>query len=193
MEDKQILMSRLNERLIEQLHQGNRLIFRQIFDEYYSGLRSFAYKYIEDDTITEDFVQEAFLSLWENKKEFNNKASIKSYLFTLVRNNCLNHLRHQKVRYKNSEELKNLSLEQTFKDLYLEEEVHTMVYDAIKDLSTKARRVVIMSMNGVSNPEIAEELNVSVNTVKTTKLRAYKILRNRLKGVSWVVLSIFFS
>ena len=73
-------------------------------------------------------------------------------------------------------------------EFILEEEVHAMVYDAIKDLSERSRRVVILTMEGLSNPEIAKELGVSVNTVKTIKLRAYRVLRERLKGIQWLLL-----
>lgn len=52
----------------------------------------------------------------------------------------------------------------------------------------RSRRVVILTMEGLSNPEIAKELGVSVNTVKTIKLRAYRVLRERLKGIQWLLL-----
>lgn len=76
-------------------------------------------------------------------------------------------------------------------EFLLEDEVHAMVYEAIKDLSEQSRRVVIMTMDGASNPEIAEQLGVSVNTVKTIKLRAYRVLRERLKGLQWLLLLLF--
>ena len=70
----------------------------------------------------------------------------------------------------------------------LEDEVNTMLYEAIKDLSEKSRDIVIMTLNGSSNIDIAKELNISVNTVKTVKLRAYRVLRKRLKGIQWLLL-----
>ena len=63
-----------------------------------------------------------------------------------------------------------------------------MLYEAIKDLSEKSRDIVIMTLNGSSNIDIAKELNISVNTVKTVKLRAYRVLRKRLKGIQWLLL-----
>ena len=70
----------------------------------------------------------------------------------------------------------------------LEDEVNTMLYEAIKDLSEKSRDIVIMTLNGSSNIDIAKELNISVNTVKSVKLRAYRVLRKRLKGIQWLLL-----
>ena len=54
-------------------------------------------------------------------------------------------------------------------------------------MSEQARRIVLQTMEGASNAEIAERLEISVNTVKTLKLRAYRILRERLKGVQWLL------
>ncbi len=181
-----------SEKIIKQFQKGNKLAFRQIFEEYYIGLRSFSFNYTGDELVGEDFVQDAFLLLWENKSSFEEEMAIKSYLFTTVRNKCLNFLRHEIVKSNNIGQLKELESSQTYRDYLLEEEVHTKVYDAIKDLSHQTRSVVVMSMNGLSNPEIAAELEISVNTVKTIKSRAYKTLREKLKGVSLLLFMLYF-
>ena len=67
----------------------------------------------------------------------------------------------------------------------LEEEVNALIYQAIGTLSQQAQKMVIMTLNGDSNLEIAKKLNVTINTVKSTKLKAYQILRKRLRNVQW--------
>jgi len=67
----------------------------------------------------------------------------------------------------------------------LEEEVDALIYQAIGTLSQQAQKMVIMTLNGDSNLEIAKKLNVTINTVKSTKLKAYQILRKRLRNVQW--------
>ncbi|RXQ88052.1 RNA polymerase sigma-70 factor [Ancylomarina salipaludis] len=177
-----------NDRLmIMQLREGNRLVFKKMFDQYYRPLRGFAKKYIDEDATSDDLVQEAFLGLWRSREQISDFSAIKSYLYTAVRNNCLNHLRHEKVKSKNQSEILSLSTDEYFDDAVIEEEVYAEVYEAIKELSPQSRRIVVMSMNGLSNPEIAAELEVSVNTVKTLKKRAYQFLRERLKGAHWVL------
>ena len=87
-----------------------------------------------------------------------------------VRNACLDYLRHQKVQRRNEPELILWLTEEGEEEFILEEEVHAMVYDAIKDLSERSRRVVILTMEGLSNPEIAKELGA----VSYTHLDVYK-------------------
>ena len=167
------------------------MIFKEIFDRYYLPVKSYAFRYVEDDEVIEDFVQDAFLQVWERREHCFFVAAIKSFLYTSVRNACLDHLRHQKVRRQHEPELVLWLSEEGDEEFLLEDEVHAMVYEAIKDLSEQSRRVVIMTMDGASNPEIAEQLGVSVNTVKTIKLRAYRVLRERLKGLQWLLLLLF--
>lgn len=181
-------MTSLENVLIKKLHAGNGAIFREIFDQYYLPVKSFAFRYVEDEEVIEDFVQDAFLSVWEKRAHFDYVVAIKSFLYTSVRNACVDYLRHQQVQRRNEPGLVMWFAEEGDEEFILEEEVHTMVYDAIKDLSGQSRRVVIMTMEGASNLEIAKQLCISVNSVKTIKLRAYRVLRERLKGIQWLLL-----
>lgn len=167
------------------------MVFKEIFNRYYLPVKSYAFQFVEDDETIEDFVQDAFLKVWEKREDFYYVAAIKSFLYMSVKNACLDYLRHQKVQRRNESELVMWLTEEGKEEFLLEEEVHAMVYDAIKDLSEQSRRVVIMTMEGASNLEIAKELHVSVNTVKTIKLRAYRVLRERLKGLQWLLLLLF--
>ena len=81
------------------------MIFKEIFDRYYLPVKSYGFQYIEDDEIVEDFVQDAFLKVWEKRADFYFVAAIKSFLYMSVRNACLDYLRHQKVQRRNEPEL----------------------------------------------------------------------------------------
>ncbi|PCH70172.1 MAG: RNA polymerase subunit sigma-24 [Bacteroidales bacterium] len=177
-----------NELLLSQLEDGNRMVFKSIFEDYYRPLCGFSRKFIDDSDVCDDIVQESFLGLWNKRSEISSYNAIKSYLYSSVRNASLNHLRHMDVRNKNEEEIKILSSDWYSEDSLIEEEVHAQIYEAIKDLSPQSRKVIIMTMNGLTNPEIASELNVSVNTIKTLKQRGYQFLRDRLKGIHWILL-----
>lgn len=177
-----------NELLLKQLAEGNRKVFKSIFEDYYRPLCGFSRKFIDDSDVCDDIVQESFLGLWNKRSEIASYNAIKSYLYSSVRNACLNHLRHTDVRNRNEEQIKKLSSDWYSEDSLIEEEVHAQIYEAIKELSPQSRKVIIMTMNGLTNPEMAAELDVTVNTVKTLKKRGYQILRERLKGIHWVLL-----
>ena len=174
--------------LIKQLAEGNRLVFKRIFEDYYRPLCGFSKKFIADTDVCDDIVQESFVGLWNKRQEISSFNAIKSYLYSSVRNACLNYLRHQNVRDKSESEILALSSDWYLEDSIVEEEVHSEIYEAIKDLSPQSRKVIVMTMNGLTNPEIAADMEVSVNTVKTLKQRGYKFLRGRLKGIHWVLL-----
>ncbi len=174
--------------LLEQFSMGNQSVFKQIFETYYRLLCGFARKFIPDVNLCEDLVQEAFLGLWRKRVEIENFNAIKSYLYSSVRNACLNHLRHENVKNRNEEEIKELSSGWYAEDSILEEEVHTQIHESIKELSPQIRKIILMAMNGHTNPEIARKVNISVNTIKTLKKRGYRFLRSKLKGIHWLLL-----
>ena len=182
-----------DEALIKQLHRGNHLVFREIFNRYYFPLRSFASRYIENDEVTEDFVQDAFIKVWEKKSDFILLASLRNYLYASVKNACLDYLRHKQMQLRHASDLTTFFSESDEEEFKLEEEVHALIYETIKGLSVQSRRVVLMTMEGYSNPEIAEKLQISPNTVKTLKLRAYRTLRERLSGVHWLMFLLLYS
>jgi RNA polymerase sigma-70 factor (family 1) len=175
--------------LIRQFNKGNRHTFRQVFDAYFNALCAFGYSYIREVTAVEDLVQDAFISLWEKHQDFGNINAIKSFLYTTVRNKCLNHLKHQLVRQKNEDALiSELESEHHFEGKVVEEEVFNQLSLEIRNLPDSAQKIMLLALNGLSNPEIAAELNISVNTVKTQKKIAYSKLKERLSPVLQTIL-----
>jgi len=169
------------------LKQGNQVVFKQLFDQHYYALKGFSKKFISRDDVCDDLVQKAFISLWEHAKELKHVSAIKSYLYSAVRNGCLNYLSRENGKFKDVEALDIISSDSTFEDMVIEQEVYSEVYKAIKNLSAQSRRIVIHSMNGLKNEEIADDLGISINTVKTLKKNAYSKLRKELDGVSWIL------
>lgn len=174
--------------LLQQLANGNRAVFKQLFEEYYHPLHGFSTKFISDRNVCKDIVQDAFVGLWERRKELSSSEAIKSYLYSSVRNLCLNYLRHEDVKNKNESNLVALSSDWYFQDSLLKEEVHSQIYEEIEKLSPRSRDVILLAMNGTANEDIATQLNISINTVKTHKQRGYNVLRERLKGIHWLLL-----
>lgn len=170
-------------------------VFDRLFDRHYTSLWSFAFHYVKDKDIAEDLVQEAFIQLWDHLKGFDSFAAIRVYLFRNVRNAALDYLRHDKVRNRNRTEL-NVWLQNELREplerKIIEEEVFGSMYDAIYKLPEQTRKIVLLTLEGVSNPKIAEQLKISVNTLKTLKKRAYQYLRNELGPYRFTLLNWIF-
>jgi RNA polymerase sigma-70 factor (ECF subfamily) len=174
--------------LLQQLAKGNKAVFKQLFDEYYYPLYGFTKKFVDDKDVCKDIVQDAFVGFWERREELLSSEAIKSYLYSTVRNLSLNYLRREDMKKRNESNLLALSSDWYFQDSLLKEEVHSQIYEEIEKLSPRSREIILLAMNGVSNEDIASQLDISVNTVKTHKLRGYNVLRERLKGIHWLLL-----
>lgn len=170
----------------------DRKVFEYIYQQYYNPLCAFAYRFISDVDFVEDLVQEVYVYLWEKKDGFDNLNAVKSFLYTSVRNRCLNLIKHRDVQQKNEKDI-IMSLEdnEDFQKYVIEEEVFSGLYNEIKLLPESARNIMLLALNGLKNPEIAEELNVSVNTVKTQKKIAYSKLKSKLKPSEYLLLLTF--
>lgn len=162
--------------------KGDRKAFKLIFDTFYKPLIIFATKYVNDADLAEDLVQEVFVKLWEKRETIENSMTVKAFLFTSVKNKALNHFRHQKVVDVHQKEMiQTKSDESFFKNHLIVEETYRLLIEAIHDLPDQTRKVCTLSMNGVKNAEIAEELDLSTSTVKYHKNQAITILRGKLK------------
>lgn len=158
---------------------NNKDKFDRYFDELYRPLCAFAYRFVKDPEVVEDLVQEVFINLWENT-EPRNESSVRSYLYTATRNACLNHLKHDAVVKKHESQIKyELESDQQFNHQIIEEEVFNRLYTEIRELPNAAQKIMLLALKGLKNNEIAEQLKISENTVKTQKKIAYaKLKRN---------------
>ena len=172
----------MHKNIIKHINRGDRKAFREVFDEYFDALSAFGYKFVPDPPAVEDMVQEAFISFWEKRKDFTHINALKSFLYTSVRNKCLNHLKHQSVRKKHEDALVyELESDHSFSHQVIEEETFNQLLMEIKFLPESAREIMILALNGLKNQEIADELNISINTVKTQKKIAYSKLKQKLE------------
>jgi len=172
--------------------------FRSIFDKYFPSLCVFANRFVNDEDLSKDMVQEVFLKVWNSATEFESEKSLKVYLYLATKNTCFDYLKKEKRKKQTGD----FDTERINDDTHLEddsvmleiirEETYRQLEDAIGLLPEQARKVVLLNLRSFSNQEIADELNVSINTVKTHKLNAFKKLRVLLGNQFVVLLLIEF-
>ena len=85
------------ENIIADIKRGNKQAFKKLFDDYYPILCVFSFHYVEDKEVCKDIVQDALLAYWERKEDFNDILKVKSFLYTVTRNKCLNYLKHAQL------------------------------------------------------------------------------------------------
>ena len=157
--------------------------FEMLFRELYEPLCRYGRGIVEDDTVCEDIVEDAFVYLWDNRETLVVNTSVKNYLYATVRHSALRYLKRQLVQETHAPRLSEFItyLQETE---YSEEETLQLeeAEGILSSLPEQCRKV--FWMNCVENKrykEVAEELDITVNTVKTHMTRALKFLRDELQ------------
>lgn len=175
------------------IKSGDKRAFRILFDAYYSSLCLYTNSVIGDLERSQDIVSDCFVRIWERKETIDIKFSVKNYLLLSVRNSIYSYLRSPESRKADiatvMERLENTPVEEY--DLEKDEAI-LQVYELIKELPEQRKKILeLAAFRGMTYKEIAEILDISVNTVKTQMARAYLFLRNRL-GDSDLLLWVLF-
>lgn len=166
--------------------------FEKLFKNYYSPLCNYCQGIVADRQGSEDIVQDAFVYLWNNRKTIEIKTTIKTYLYSSVRHGALYYLKKQLMEQTHFPRLTEFITYIQESD-YSEEEL-VRLDDArkiLRELPEQCRTIFLMNcIDGKKYKEIAEELNISVNTVKTHLSKAYRKFREKFDGKSHLVLLI---
>lgn len=170
--------------VIDRILQGNELAFKELFDEFYQALCVFALTYVKDQVQAADIVQEVFIKYWNRRGDFDNLFKVKSFLYTVVRNDCLNTIRDKKeIR----EDISLIESDAFFVDNLVEEEAYRIFYNAVESLPLQTREVIQLTLDGLKNAEIAVHMGIAESSVHTLKKLAYKKLKVTLKDYYYLV------
>ena len=172
---------------IKTLKTGDIRLFEEIFHAYYPVLCNYAANITKEQTMAEDAVGEVFLKLWEGRESIVIESSLKSFLFKSVYHQCLNVLKHVRVQNKYRDFfLHHPPINEDEADYPLssliENEINDILNQTIEQLPEQCRKIFTMSrIDCMKHEEIAQELGISINTVRTQIHRALGKLRIALK------------
>ncbi|MCI9843580.1 RNA polymerase sigma factor [Flavobacterium pectinovorum] len=175
----------LNDKLIlEKLKNGedSRSAFKELFELYYVPLASYSLKFCNSYIAAEDIVQEVFIKFWDQQLYFKCPETAGPYLFRAVKNNSLKLIqRHKTIYFESVENQINLVYDEDFIDEQSVEAKKIKLYQEIELLPAKGQEVFkAIAFHNKTYNEVAIELNISINTVKTHYSRSLKQLRTAL-------------
>ncbi len=153
----------------------------KVFNDNYKTLVYFANRFVKDKDAAEDIVQDIFVKYWIRQLDRDEFPEL-SFLYTSVRNACLNHIRNKQTQ---SNKLKLLG--NKYDDDYallsiIKAEAIKEIYNAVQKLPVQCRKIVHLGyFENMANHEIADVLRISINTVKTQKTRGFQLLRNKIE------------
>lgn len=169
--------------------------FESVFREHFSELCHFAYGFLNDRDTSQEIVQEVFIGLWQKRETIDPKKSLRSYLYTSVKNRSLNYIRdNRKFRSLTLDVDMELEIPVEDKDMITAGEIQTRIQEALDKLPPKCREVFEKSrFEEKKYKEIAEEMGISVKTVEVQMSKALKILRGELGDlIIWIMIFLTF-
>jgi len=183
--------------LLQSLRIGEKIAYEEIYNDFFGVLYHLSLHYIHDEQVSEEIVQDTFMKLWEIRETLNDQFNIRSFLYTITKNNCLNYLRNEKIALKHQENLKYLEMQFNYEALdkmgdYLEfEELRLKIRQAITALPDDIRDTFLLSrFDELSYKDIAEKQLISVKTVESRMTKALRLLRYDLKEYLSIIILI---
>jgi RNA polymerase sigma-70 factor (family 1) len=185
---------------INSFRQGNEKAFAAVYDQFYGPLYFFIRRILNNNGDSQDIVAETFLKLWRLKENFETVQNIKAFLYITSRNAAINILRQRKESIRKNEEISYLLDTQLLAgpsphDELRAEIIKQLMYE-IENLPAQCGRIVKMSfVEGTKNAKIAQDMGLTIQTVKNQKTRGIKLLKEALTRREWqliIILQLLF-
>ncbi len=169
--------------LLESIQLDDKLSFEQIYKRYWRGLYVYAFNILREREICEDIVQEIFVELWTRRHDVEIN-SLSSYLYRSVKFQIFNSFRRSKYKKLLIEKFDSIIRQYNFDELYDKKELKDHINTAISKLPGQRQKIFRMSKHdGLSNKEISENLNISLQTVKNQISESLKFIRKSVKDL----------
>lgn len=182
--------NKADQKLIQQIANSNEIAFSRLFDKYWKTLVNAAYKVLKDREAAHDVVQELFVKLWQQRASLQ-VDNVSAYLHTAVKYRVINFIQKHKIpmlQLDFVDEFKNLN---STEELINYRELNQLLQESVDRLPEQCGKVFRMSrFDYLSNQEIAQKLNLSVRTVENHIAHALRLLKPKLKKLSFFLLLI---
>lgn len=169
---------------LDGINKKSERAWKELYRYYYAPLCSYADRLTGEEGLGEDIVQECLIRMWRTGLEFADLRALTSWLYKSVYNASISVLREKKSKERLYSELpqEELAGEGDAQKMALREEVIRRFYEVLYKLPRQQQDVLLFSLRGLSVSGVAKEMNISENTVKTLKKRAYLFVREHLES-----------
>jgi RNA polymerase sigma-70 factor (family 1) len=152
----------------------------KVYQTFYPALCFFARRMIKDGPAAEDIVTDIFVKYWEKQFEFKTVYNVKAFLYISTRNACLNHINKVNYQSRIREGIQHVTGEiWSSLNECIYNDVLYLVFTIINELPEKCKQVMLLSFfNGEKSSEVAEQMNISIHTVRNQKARGLKLIKD---------------
>jgi len=178
--------------LLAQLQLGKEEAFDYTFRKYYKILTVQAIRFVKDQDSAQSLVQDCFVKLWEKKHELSNIEDVYSYLYFMMRNRCIDHIRNQKRAFQIQTTKLDDFIENEGEAAVDASEMSLQIWQTIAKLPDRCRKAFEYSrIDGFTYTQIANKMGISNKAVEALISRALKILRANLVDLLGILMFIF--
>lgn len=175
--------------ILGRIQRGDVKSFELIFHRYYQGMLLYARSLVKKENVAEEIVQDVFYNIWKNRQNFKLTNNWKSYLYGAVYKNSLYYLR--KMKREQPLEQSMLATEKGIgtspEDEINYRELNERIKQTLNELPQRTGEIFRLSrFEGLTYPEIARKLAISVKTVEANMGKALKAFRSSLKEYGYV-------
>jgi RNA polymerase sigma-70 factor (family 1) len=171
--------------LVERIRVGDKKALEEVYWLYCEELHQLAVKFLRDQQLAEDAVQDIFIKLWLNRLNLKSEKSLKGYLFISLKNHVLNMIKIKKRRILRQFEYARINTNESNKadEVVIHSELQLLFNHCLTKLPDVKRQVYELKRAGVyTNDEIASKLGLTVNTVKSHYYLARKSMREYISA-----------
>lgn len=154
--------------------------FEHLFNAFYRELVYFSFKLNNSVQDSEDIVHDVMITLWESNYQFENNQSLRSFLYTAVKNRTYNHIKREKKLSNNISHLEDKADESKIEKSIIETELLSILNLAINELPTECKKIMSHLVAGKSCVEISIIMNLAASTVRAQKKRGLTLLKEKL-------------
>jgi len=195
MEKMKVITNFNTEEIIRRLKRDDKSAMDELFQYYYPRLYHFSRSILKIENEIDDILQDVFVKIWLNRHKISNAETFNSYIFTITKNEVLNFLR-SKMRDQNFKDellLRSVAEEYQSQNLVEFNEIKAGIDKIVAGLPEKRQQVFILSRTeGLSNKEIAQQMNISEKTVEDHITHAIKHLKRAMKDMGIVSILYFY-
>jgi RNA polymerase sigma-70 factor, ECF subfamily len=168
----------------EVVQQDNEKVIDELMHNYSKKVYLLAYSYVKDQGLAEDIAQEVFIKCYKHLDKFRGNSDIKTWLYRITVNTAKDFVKSKSfniLKFPKSF-FENMFNTESTEEIYIEQDRNEALLQTVLAIPAKYREIIILHyFHGEKTEEIAETLNLNINTVKTRLSRAREILKGKLK------------